>query len=104
MVSIQAAKVSNHFLIDKRKPSFLTSISNQAIHNGMKELSQPLNSFIFTSRGDWIRTSDHTPPRAIHLFPIFLYLIVFQYICQRIRNGVLVLFTSDYLYFRYKRQ
>ena len=26
-----------------------------------KELSQPLNSFIFTSRGDWIRTSDHTP-------------------------------------------
>ena len=39
------------------------------------------------SRGDWIRTSDHTPPRAIHLFPIFLYLIVFQYICQRIRNG-----------------
>ena len=44
-------------------------------------------SMLFTSRGDWIRTSDHTPPRAIRLFPIFLYLIVFQYICQRIRNG-----------------
>ena len=44
-------------------------------------------SMLFTSRGDWIRTSDHTPPRAIHLFHIFLYLIVFQYICQRIRNG-----------------
>jgi hypothetical protein len=44
-------------------------------------------SMLFTSRGDWIRTSDHTPSRAIRLFPIFLYLIVFQYICQRIRNG-----------------
>mgnify|MGYP006871123578 FL=1 len=30
-----------------------------------KELSQRLNSFIFTSRGDWIRTSDHTPPRRV---------------------------------------
>ena len=29
-----------------------------------KELSQRLNSFIFTSRGDWIRTSDHTPPQT----------------------------------------
>ena len=32
-----------------------------------KELSQQLNSFIFTSRGDWIRTSDHTPPRRVEL-------------------------------------
>ena len=30
-----------------------------------KGAKQKLNSFIFTSRGDWIRTSDHTPPRRV---------------------------------------
>ncbi len=30
-----------------------------------KELSRMLNSFLSISRGDWIRTSDNTPPRRV---------------------------------------
>ena len=36
-------------------------------------------SMLFTGRGDWIRTSDHTPPRGLFYDMYILYLFDFQY-------------------------
>ena len=36
-------------------------------------------SMLFTSRGDWIRTSDHTPPRGLFYDICILYLFDFQH-------------------------
>ncbi len=32
----------------------------------IKELTDSVNSLILRSRGDWIRTSDHTPPPDVY--------------------------------------
>lgn len=35
-------------------------------------------SMLFTSRGDWIRTSDHTPPRAYFMIYVFCICLIFS--------------------------
>ncbi len=58
---------------------FVYCRGRNVVREKKKELSLSLNSFIFNSRGDWIRTSGHTPPRGLFYDMYILYLFDFQY-------------------------
>ena len=53
---------------------FVYCRGRNVVREKKKELSLLLNSFIFNSRGDWIRTSDHTPPPGAY-FMIYVFCI-----------------------------